>query len=352
MNPRKVRCGLIVGSLLLGACSRAPLPPEPLRPVLTAVVGVHALSSEAVYSGEVRSRYETQLGFRIPGKIAARLVDVGAQVNTGDVLARLDSADTTLSAVAAKAQLELADADVRRYRELRGRNFVSQSALDAKETSFKATKAQADLALNQSSYTALHADHGGVVAAVSAEVGQVVAAGQTVVRVARTDALEVAIAIPEARMPEVRQLKDAEVCLWADEHACYPAALRELSRVADSVTRTYAARVAILKPDARLMLGMTANVKFRRDKTEPAPETALAVPLTAIFQQDGKPAVWIVGGDQTVSLRPVELTAFGEKTATLAGGVQAGERIVIAGVHKLSAGEKIKVVDQTAGVAE
>lgn len=335
----------VISLLLLAACDKAVPPPEPLRPVLTATVGAEAGSAGVTYSGEVRSRYETPLGFRIPGKITARLVDVGAQVKAGDVLAKLDAADTVLSAAAATAQLELAEADLRRFRELRGKNFVSQSALDAKETAFKASKAQADLARNQSGYTTLRADHSGVVAAVTAEAGQVVAAGQTVLRLARTDALEVAVAIPEARMPAVRSMKTAEVTLWSDEQVTYPAVLRELSQVADPTTRTYAARVAITKPDARVMLGMTANVRFSAEKSESPNQSTLQVPLTAIFQKDGKPALWVVSGEETVSLRPVDVVALGETTATLSGGVQSGERVVIAGVHKLSAGEKIRVVD-------
>jgi RND family efflux transporter MFP subunit len=339
------RAGILLGMLLfLAACGKPVPPPEPSRPVLTRILGASSGNGAVTYSGEVRSRYETQLGFRIPGKISARLVDAGALVRAGDVLARLDPADTALSAAAANAQLELAEADARRYRELREKNFVSQAALDAKETSYKATKAQADLARNQSSYTVLRADQAGVVELVAAEVGQVVAAGQAVMRVARTDTLEVAVAIPETQVPDVRAFKNAEVSLWADEKASYKAVLRELSPVADALTRTYAARVSILKPDARILLGMTASVKFVHDKADA--DAQLSVPLTAIFQKEGKPALWIVGADQTVSLRPVSVASYGEVSAVLAGGAQAGERIVIAGVHKLTAGEKIRAVDQ------
>ena len=334
--------------ILLSACSKPPLPPEPLRPVLTALVGERAEEGAATYSGEVRSRYETPLGFRIGGKIAARMVDVGATVKAGDVLARLDPADSALSASAANAQLDLANADMRRYRELRAKNFVSQAALDAKETSFKSAKAQADLARNQSDYTVLRADHSGVVEAVAAEVGQVVAAGQTVVRVARTDALEVAVAIPESRLPE--RLRDAEITLWADERASYRGVLRELSPVADAATRTYAARVTRLKPDSRVQLGMTAKVRFI-DGQASAQAAWLAVPLTAIFQQDGRPALWVVGDDQTLALRPVAVAAYGEQRAVIASGVSAGERIVVAGVHKLVAGEKIRPLEQKAASA-
>ena len=344
MKALLLRAAIVLAALsTVAACSKSPLPPEPLRPVLTAVLGERADDNASTYSGEVRSRYETPLAFRIGGKVAARLVDVGASVKAGDVLARLDPADSALSASAANAQFVLTSADVRRYRELRSRNFVSQAALDAKETSFKSAKAQAELARNQSDYTVLRADHAGVVEALAVEVGQVVAAGQTVVRVARTDALEVAVSIPEARIPQ--QLKNAEITLWADEQASYPGVLRELSPVADALTRTYAARVSIIKPDSRVQLGMTAKVSFVAAKA-PVETAQLAVPLTAIFQQDGAPALWIVGDDQTLSLRPVVVADYGETRAILASGVKAGERIVVAGVHKLSAGEKIRPVEQ------
>ena len=353
MTTLPFRRALLLGALmLLAACGeQAALAPDPARPVLTMLLGAAADAGRATYSGEVRSRYETALAFRIPGKIVARLVDAGAQVKAGDVLARLDPADTVLSATAASAQLELADADLRRYRELRARNFVSQSALDAKETAFKATRAQAELARNQSSYTVLRAEHAGVIALVAAEVGQVVAAGQMVMRVARSDALEVALAIPETRITEMHLQQAAQVSLWADDEVVYPGVLRELSSVADAATRTYAARVSIAQPDARVLLGMTAKVSFVEEKSG-APDSRLSVPLTALFQQDGKPALWIVGADQAVSLRPVVVAAFAETTAVLASGAQAGERVVVAGVHKLSAGEKIKAVDTAAGAAQ
>lgn len=349
MNGFPLRASFFLGGLLLlGGCGKTELPPEPLRPVLTRVIGTGVESDVATYSGEVRSRYETPLGFRIPGKISARLVDSGVVVKAGDVLARLDPVDAALSAAAASSQLDLAEADVRRFRELRSKNFVSQSALDAKETTFKSARAQADLARNQNSYTILRADHSGVVALVAAEVGQVVAAGQTVLRVARTDALEVAVTIPESRMPEMRSLKTAEVSLWADEQANYKAVLRELSPVADPLTRTYAARVAIVNPDERILLGMTAKVRFQSEQSGVQSGTTLTVPLSAVFQKDGKPALWIVAADQTIALRPVIVASYGETSAVLTSGVKVGERIVIAGVHKLTAGETIKAVEQAA----
>jgi RND family efflux transporter MFP subunit len=348
-----VRCLVFVlpALALLSACDKVAPLPEPLRPVLTRMLGDTAGGEAVTYSGEVRSRYETQLGFRIPGKISARLVDAGALVKPGDVLAKLDPADTALSAASADAQLALADAEAKRYRELRTKNFVSQAALDAKETAFKAALAQANLAHNQSAYTVLKAEQAGIVGLVSGEVGQVVSAGQVVFRVSRPDTLEVAVSIPEGRMPEVHALSDAEITLWTDDKAKYKGTLRELSAVADPTTRTFAARVSIVEPDARVLLGMTANVHFRRSGGSDA---RLAVPLTAIFQKDGKPAVWVVRPDQTVELRPVAVASYGETAAALANdaGVKAGERIVIAGVHKLTAGEKVKVAENTVNAGE
>jgi multidrug efflux system membrane fusion protein len=347
-----LRTGVISALLVLLACGRTEPAPEAARPVLTQVVEAGVDAGAVSYSGEVRSRYEIPLGFRIGGKIAARLVDNGALVKAGDILARLDPADTALSAGAAVAQLELAAADVRRYRELRGKNFVSQAALDAKETAYTSAKAQADLARNQSAYTELRTDKAGVVELVSAEVGQVVAAGQTVMRVARTDSLEVAIAIPEARMPEVRLRKAAEITLWADQQARYQGVVRELSSTADALTRTYPARVSFLKADDKILLGMTANVRLLRDGAEQRADARVAVPLGAIFQQQGAPALWVVAADQTIALRQVKVAAYGDTRAVLEDGVKAGERIVIAGVHKLTAGEKIKAVDQAPVVAQ
>lgn len=322
----------------LAACSGKEAPPEPLRPVLTMVVGKQPVDAGAQYSGEIRSRTETLLSFRVGGKLVARNVDAGAVVVPGQVLARLDPADTAAQAMAAKSQSDLAAADLARYRELRARNFVSQAALDAKETAFKAARAQAEVYGNQSSYTTLKADQPGVISLVGAEVGQVVAPGQMVFRLARQDQPEVLIAIPETRVADLKPGSPATVKLWAGgDSAVYKGRLRELSPVADGVTRTYAARISILEPNARIRLGMTANVGFSQGAE------SMVLPLSAIFQQDGKSAVWVVNADETVGLRPVTVAAWREDGAYLGEGLTAGERIVVAGVHKLAPGEKIKL---------
>lgn len=330
---------------VLSGCGKESAPVAKIeQPALTLVVGSVISDSGNVYSGEIRARHETQLGFRIGGKIIERLVDAGARVQTGQVLMRLDPGDTVLQASSAHAQYQLAEAEAKRYRELRDKNFVSQSALDAKETALKAASAQAGLAGNQAGYTTLRADHSGVVAATLAEVGQVVSAGQPVLRLAQDGEREVAIAIPETQFADLKIGAPADVTLWSagNEAAAHLSGhLRELSPAADPASRTYAARVALSGADAQAALGMTAEVSFKsHDKRD-----QLIVPLSAIFQQGDQAAVWIVAADHSVSLRPVQVAAYRDNGAVIASGVAAGERIVSAGVHKLNAGEKIRIIE-------
>ena len=207
--------------VLLAACGKqAEQPARVERPASTIVVGATASDSGNVYSGEVHARYETVLGFRIGGKIVERMVDAGAFVKKGQVLARLDAADTGLQASAADAQYRLAEDELKRYRELRDKGFVSQSALDAKETALKAAAAQAGLARNQAAYTSLLSDRDGVVSATLAEVGQVVSAGQPVVRVAQQGEREVTISIPESRFSSIKVGMPAEIELNATDSNC------------------------------------------------------------------------------------------------------------------------------------
>lgn len=338
---------LMPAFLMITGCGRDAPKAEPLRPVLTERVGIADSAASSSYSGEVRSRIEQPLAFRIAGKVSERLVDAGAVIKPGQVLARLDPLDTALSANSAEAQRQLADADAARYRELKRQNFVSQSALDSRETALKAAAAQADLAKNQSAYTVLKADQPGVVGQVLAEVGQVVTAGQPIFRVARPDTLEVSIAIPESRLGEARKASEAEITLWAEESVRYKGKLREIAAMADPATRTYAARVSITDADPRVVFGMTATVRF------PGVGSAgkISIPQTALFQKDAKPAVWLVAAADTVALRSVDVERYVDDRVELKAGLQAGERIVVAGVHKLSAGEKIRVTEKAATVA-
>jgi len=321
---------------MLAACEKAPPPVAPVPTVKTMRVGEVGAAARS-YSGEVRARHETPLAFRIGGKLLERRVDAGAAVKAGQLLARLDPADVNLQAGQAEAQRRQALADAKRYRDLHARNFVSAAALDARETALTAADAQAGIARNQAAYALLTADHAGVVAAVLAEPGQVVSAGQAVLRLARDGEREAAIAVPETQVATLRPGQAAEVRLWNGNRA-YPGRLRELSPAADPATRTYAARVSILAADAQVILGMTASVSFA-ESTAAAP----TVPLAALFQQGQDFAVWTVGQDNLLALKPVRVARYSDAGAVIADGLQAGERIVAAGVHKLTAGQKVRI---------
>jgi RND family efflux transporter MFP subunit len=330
---------------LLAACSEAPPPPAAPKLVRTLKVGAGDTAIGGglrSYSGEVRPRVETTLGFRVAGKLVERRVDVGAAVTAGQVLARLDAADAALQATQAEAQRALAAADLARSRDLRAKNFISAAALDARETTFKAAEAQAALARNQAAYTTLVTDRAGVVSQVLAEPGQVVSAGQAVFRLAPDGEREIAIAFPEGEVRGFKLGQAAQVSFWAGpDAAAKPLAgrLREISPVADPVTRTYAARVSLKDGDSP-PLGMSATVRF---PSAVAGTTNLVVPLTAIFQQGNQPAVWIVGADNTVKLQPVSVSAYTDSGAVVTGGLAGGEQIVAAGVNLLTAGEKVRV---------
>lgn len=337
---------LLVLVPVFAGCNKEPVPAARIeRPALTIVAGSAAAAGGNTYSGEIRARRETQPAFRIGGKIVERLVDAGARVRAGQALMRLDAGDAGLQLGSAEAQHQLTEADAKRYRELHAKGFVSQSALEAREAALKTAAAQAGLARNQSSYTTLHADRAGVIAAILAEAGQVVAAGQPVLRLAPDGEREVAIALPESHLANLRVGAAAEITLLAAGENAAPLAgrLRELSPAADPASRTYAARVTLTQPGPDVALGMTARVRFSAEKKE----QGLLIPLTAIFQQGKQAAVWIVAADRSVSLRLVQVAAYRDDGAVIAEGLAAGDRIVSNGVHRLAAGEKIRIIENS-----
>ena len=337
---------IVLLAALLGACSEAPPPPAAPKLVRTQIVGAGDTAIDATqrsYSGEVRARVETTLGFRVAGKIVERRVDAGMAVKPGQVLARLDATDAGLQLTQAEAQRALAAADLARYRELRAKNYISASALDARETAYKAAEAQAALAKNQASYTTLVADRKGVVGQVLAEPGQVVSVGQAVFRLAPDGEREIAIALPEGEVSSFKLAQAAEVSFLATGKSL-TGRLREISPVADPVTRTFAARVSLKDADPLLPLGLTATVRFPNGAAGTAKRI---VPLTAIFQQGTQPAVWLVGADGTVKLQGVTVAAFTDAGAVVTAGLAGGEQIVTAGVNLLTAGEKVRVAPQT-----
>lgn len=336
---------LVAGALLAG-CGEGEKPVEPVRPVTTLVIQPGAGATRDVYSGEVRARVEADLAFRVAGKMTARLVDAGARVRTGQVLARLDPEDTRLAAEAARAQIAAAEADLAlarseldRARDLLARQFISASAFDARQAAFRAAaaraeqaRAQAAVSANQQQYATLAADSDGLVLAVSAEPGQVVAAGQPVLRLARDGPLEVVISVPEGQVSRFRTGQPVMLSLWARPDASFPGQVREIAGSADAVTRTFAVRVAAAKAPPDMRIGMTASVA-------PAPaegDRPLVVPLTALTKSGGDAVVWVVDTKAArVRPRPVKVGLYREDGATIVSGLEAGETIVAAGVHKL-----------------
>jgi RND family efflux transporter MFP subunit len=321
---------------MLAGCSHDETPLPAVRPVLVQKVGASGVAAPTVYSGDIRARYESDLGFRIAGKVVARLVDVGSTVKAGQALARIDPADAGLQATQAEANRALAEAEAKRYRDLRAKNFVSQSALDAKETTLKAAAAQAELARNQSSYTTLNADHDIVVTAVMAEAGQVVAAGQAVVRIARPEEKELVINVPEGRVDELRGAATVTIAPWTRPGLRLRARLRELSPAADPATRTYTARLSILGNNPDLQLGMTAQAFLSSTTAD-----GIAVPTTAVVDQGNGPAVWVVVNDK-VQRRPVTIKQLLEGNVIVSAGLQPGETIVVTGAHKLVADQPVR----------
>ena len=348
-----MRTALLLVIALLGACSRSEPPPPEVRPVLLHPVTLGGAADTSVFAGEVKPRHQADLAFRIGGKIVERAVDVGAEVKRGQVLARLDPADVALQAQAAQAAVaaarterDFARAELARYEDLHRQKFVSASALDQKRNamlsaSARLQQAEATLAVNrnQAAYATLVAPDAGVITSIGAEVGQVVAPAQAVMKLAQTVEREVAIAVPEGRIGEVARAPRLQVVLLANPERVYEGRVREIAPAADPVTRTFAVRIAVPDADAALGWGMTANVAT----IAPGGRDAL-VPLTSVYHApDGTPAVWVYDpAARKVTLRKVELGPYREDGAIVSSGLSGGEWIVAAGVNKLQEGQEVR----------
>lgn len=322
-------------------------PPEVAKPVR-----VHRVASAApavrTYTGVVKPRYESDLGFRVGGKVVARSVDVGDRVESGQVIARLDATDYELAVRIAEADLAAARAEAgnaakeeARYLRIAGGNAVSPSEVDRVRDGRKAADARVDraerslaLAKNRLEYCELKADADGVVTALPVEVGQVVSEGTPVARVARTGEWEAVVNLPENRAEDARLAARATV--WGATGSGYAVTLRELSPTADPATRTYQARFTIREPGADVALGRTVTIHLGAEPTKPN----LTVPLTAVRQQAGQAAVWRVDGDRLVSI-PVVVAGYHEEMAVVEG-LRPGDVVVGAGVQKLDAGLRVR----------
>ena len=340
--------------LVLASCSRPVEKVEEIRPVRAMVVAAGTGKTIIELAGEIQPRYESQLGFRVGGKLIARKVEVGTLVKRGQVLMQLDPLDLQLAQSQAKAAvsatestLALAKADLDRYRELRQKNFVSQALLDAKEAAYKsaiASHEQANAGLkvqaNQSSYSTLYADADGVITAVQAEVGQVVAAGTPVVKLARTAEKEVRVSIPEDQIEVLRQVTDLAVKTWANSNLAISGRLRELSPIADPATRTYTAKISLPRAGPEIRLGMTATVQFAAPALP-----GIHLPMTALVNSKEGTAVWVVESG-VVKLVPVQVASATGTEVLIAQGLSAGQSVVTAGVNQLRPGQKVSLLGQ------
>jgi RND family efflux transporter MFP subunit len=354
----------VLASMALSACGARPEVAAP-PPLVRTVAVAPTTDLGAAYTGVIRARYESDLGFRVPGKISARLVDAGQTVRRGQVLARLDPADLRLGAAAAQAEVAAAErsaaaaraeavrlqADEARFRALNARGFASgqryeqaraaaqgaTATLAAAEAQVRAARAAAGQAGNQAAYAALVADADGVVMAVLAEPGQVVAAGQPIVRLARGGAREAVIAAPETARSALPRAATAS--LYGQDGRAIPATLRELSAAADPVTRTFEARYALAVDTAAAPLGATVTVRTPGE----AAAGALSVPVSALHDPGSGPGVWVVDPNTSrVAFRKVTVRALGEEIASLGGGLRPGERVVALGAHLLRPGQSVR----------
>jgi multidrug efflux system membrane fusion protein len=362
MRPAMRLTSILAAVGLLTACTNAAEPKtEPVRPVRVLKVGESNGARAVEFAAEVRPRHEIRQSFRVGGKIVERLVEVGSTVRAGQPIARLDATDLALAAASARAQVasveterNLAAADLKRYTELREKNFISQaeyerrrSTLEAADARLAASQAVFRQASNQAAYAVLTTESDGVITAIEAEAGQVVAAGQTVARLARRGEKEVAFAVPEAQRPFIESAAAFEVSLNALPGKTWKARLRELSPAADPATRTYAVRATLTDTGREVELGMSARVTVVAGAAAPRIE----VPVAALFSRGEQPQVFLVdldaasGAEGTVRPQVVKTAGIVEERVTIASGLKTGDVVVAAGAALLRPGQRVRVLE-------
>ncbi|MCC8475569.1 efflux RND transporter periplasmic adaptor subunit [Xanthomonas arboricola] len=350
--------------LALIACGKAPpSDPRTAAPLVRVAIVEDAGAAARSFSGTVAARVQSDLGFRVAGKVQERLVDTGQRVKRGQPLLRIDPVDLKLAAraqqdavAAAQARAQQAGEDEARYRDLRGTGAISASAYDqikaaadAARAQLSAAQAQAEVARNANRYTDLLADADGVVMETLVEPGQVVAAGQPVVRLAHAGRREAVIQLPETLRPQVGSV--AQATLFGNAAVTVPATLRQLSESADRLTRTFEARYVLDGALGDAPLGTTVSLRIA-DGTAAGPQAGLQVPLAALFDAGKGPGVWVIAGNPAkVRWRPVTVLGLDDDHATVAGKLAPGERIVALGAHLLRDGEQVRVVNTIAPAA-
>lgn len=344
-------------ALAVSACGRKEAPPPAPRPVVAMPAKADERLPAWTLPGEVQARYSTPLSFRVGGKITERLVRLGDTVTPGQVVAKLDPADATKNAAAAKAQLSAAQHQLDYARQQLDRdraqareNLIAANQLEQTRNAYASALAQRDqaaqeaaLSADQLKYTTLHADHAGLITAEQADTGQNVAAGTPVYQLAWSGDIDAICDVPESVLAGLSVGQRASVTLGPLRGKTFTAVLREIAPAADPQSRTYRVKLTLESPSPDVRLGMTANISF--DNRSAADVQTYTLPATALFHDAKDPAVWIVKPDaNTLELRRVQILRYDARTVTLSGGVKAGERVVWQGVHTVSAGEKVRPV--------
>jgi len=341
--------GIMAGAL--AGCGQAEVDPRTRPPLVRIASAGAAAASDREFTGIVGARVQSDLAFRVGGKIVARLVDAGQVVRRGQPLMRIDPTDYALASqaaagavAAARARATQTSADEARYRDLVPAGAVSASAYDQAKAAAQAARAElataearARVSRNDAGYTVLVADADGTVVETLAEPGQVVGAGQTVVRLARSGPREAIVALPETLRPRLGTVAQARTYSGLGGSA----RLRQLSDAADPTTRTFEARFVLAGAPASAPLGSTVTIGL----DAPDRAAAISVPLGAIHDRGRGPGVWVIDGQRNpkVSWRPVRLASIGEETAAVSAGLRRGERFVALGAHLLHQGEAIRI---------
>lgn len=358
-------CLLLPLTMFLGCTPQDKPSQQVSRPVKVVRIGDEAAAGVMSFAGEVRARYETILAFRVSGKMIDRHVEVGDRVRKGQRVARLDSTDYRLGTEALKAQLNSAQAerdfardDLMRYRELLNQRVISPAEFDRHDTAYTTARervvtleAQLSQATNQLQYTDLLADRDGVVTGLEVETGQVVTAGQPVIKLARLDEKEIHIDVPEQRVAGIDLHQKVSVTLWADGDRRYTARIREIAAAADPTSRTYRVKATLLDRQDEARLGKTATV-WIPVTTSPR----ITVPFSAVFtpqNEPGRPRVWLVEeGGRTVKSVPVQLGEAVDGERIVVAGVVSGQLVVSAGVQRLAEGQAVRLPEKVAAAMQ
>lgn len=355
----------VLTGVLLAGCNAEADVASATRPqaVETVTVKLEPAGRTWSYVGTVKPRYQSDLGFRVGGKIIERSVEVGSRTKKGDVIARVDPEDFELSLAAQEAELAAAkvsrdetEAALERFRVLFGDGHVAQAALDQRQSAAAEARSRVEraernveLARNQLAYATLVSDSDGIVTSLPVEAGQVVAAGQLIARVARSDAIEVEVALPEQDVAAVREAV-AEADLWGNGGSRFVTTLREVAPDADPVSRTFRARFALVNAgEVASDFGRTATLHLRARSAG----SVAALPLSAIANENGTPVAWVVADDgQHAVARPVTVAAYEQDRVLVSAGLHAGERVVALGVHMLDPAKPIRPIETRALVSQ